>query len=77
MRGRVKKSPAKFEFSSVAKTGTAFCATLDTRDSPQDVPVLFGMSKSAAHRNRACDTLHLGWAMRAGTAKRSRLILLK
>jgi hypothetical protein len=33
------------------------------------------MPQAAAHRNRACDTLHLGWAMRAGTAKRSRLIL--
>jgi hypothetical protein len=55
------------------------CVTLDTRDSPQDIPGRGFMGsecrKSAAHRNRACDTLHLGWAMRAGTAKRSRLIL--
>jgi len=33
------------------------------------------MSQSVAYRNRACDTLHPGWAMRAGTAKRSRLFL--
>lgn len=48
--------------------------------SPQDIPDrCFSQRsecrKSAAHRNRACDTLHLGWAMWAGTAKRSRLIL--
>jgi len=55
------------------------CVTLDTRDSPQDIPdqgfIGSECRKPAAHRNRACDTLHLGWAMRAGTAKRSRLIL--
>jgi len=52
---------------------------MDTRDSPQGIfdPRFIGSecSKPAAHRNRACDTLHLGWAMRAGTAKRSRLPL--
>ena len=33
-------------------------------------------SYAAQHpRNRTCDTLHLGWAMRGGTAKRSQLQL--
>ena len=31
-----------------------------------------GQLDTAAYRNRACDTLHPGWAIRAGTAKRSR-----
>src|ERR1700730_3543517 len=45
------------------------------RTFPIDDSFESGCHKSVAHRNRACDTLHLGWAMRAGTAKRSRLIL--
>jgi len=48
------------------------CATLDTEKDTAGLLEL-GKPKSAAHRMRACDTLHLGWAMRAGTAKRSRL----
>ncbi|MBB5341657.1 hypothetical protein HDF12_003764 [Edaphobacter lichenicola] len=66
----------------VAKRVENDCVILDTRDSPQDIPDLcfarfIGSEcrSSAAYRNRACDTLHPGWAMRAGTAKRSRLIL--
>ena len=46
------------------------CVTLDTRDSPQDIPdqgfIGSECRKPVAHRNRACDTLHpwMGYAGR-------------
>jgi hypothetical protein len=78
--GWVEKNPRDRKIRLlVARREPNDCVILDTRDSPQSIPDhwLFGLKccKSAAYRNRACDTLHPGWAMRAGTAKRSRLIL--